>query len=77
MVKIFGFDLTLYLKIFNLFDARNIVNVFGDTGAPDYTTTVNGIGYDPARPNTVAEYIRYPWNYAAPRLVQTGIDFKF
>jgi outer membrane receptor for ferrienterochelin and colicin len=72
-----GFRLTAYLKVFNLFDARNVVNVFTDTGAPDYTTQTQNVGYDPARPNTVAEYIKYPTNYAAPRLVQTGIEFSF
>jgi|CZKP01.1.fsa_nt_gi outer membrane receptor protein involved in Fe transport len=72
-----GFRLTAYLKVFNLFDARNVVNVFTDTGAPDYTTQTQNIGYDPARPNTVADYIKYPTNYAAPRLVQTGIEFSF
>jgi len=74
---IFGTDFTAYVKVFNLFDARNIVNVFGDTGEPDFTTSVAGVGVDPARPNTVAEYIRYPWYYAAPRLVQTGIELSF
>ena len=75
--KLMGFDLTAYMKIFNLFDARNIVNVFGDTGAPDYTTSTQGVGEDPARPNTVAQYIKFPDHYAVPRLVQTGLEFKF
>ncbi|MHB1687300.1 MAG: TonB-dependent receptor [Ignavibacteriaceae bacterium] len=73
----FGFDLTAYLKVFNLFDARNVVNVWGDTGEPNFTTTVQGVSEDPQRPNTVAEYIRFPWYYAIPRLVQTGIEFSF
>lgn len=75
--KVFGFDLTAYLKVFNLLDARNVVNVFGDTGSPNYTTSINGISEDPARPNKVADYVKYPTNYAVPRLVQTGIEFKF
>jgi outer membrane receptor protein involved in Fe transport len=75
--SIFGSDFTAYLKVFNLFDARNIVNVFGDTGEPNFTTSVENVGYDPARPNTVADYIRYPWFYAAPRSVQTGIQLSF
>jgi outer membrane receptor for ferrienterochelin and colicin len=70
-----GARLTVYLKVFNLFDARNVVNVFSDSGAPDYTTQV--IAEDPARRNTVAEYLRDPTRYAAPRLVQTGIEFSF
>jgi hypothetical protein len=70
-----GTRLTVYLKVFNMFDARNVVNVFSDSGSPDYTTQV--IAEDPARPNTVAEYLRDPTRYAAPRLVQTGIEFSF
>ena len=77
MFTIFGSNFTAYLKVFNLFDARNVVNVFGDTGEPDFTTSVENIGPDPARPNTVADYIRYPWFYAAPRLIQTGIELSF
>ena len=75
--RLLGFDLTAYMKIFNLLDARNVVNVFGDTGAPDYTTSTNGLSEDPARPNTIAQYIKYPDHYAVPRLVQTGLEFKF
>ncbi|MCL4538207.1 MAG: TonB-dependent receptor [Bacteroidetes bacterium] len=73
----FGTELTAYLKIFNLLDAHNVVNVWTDTGEPNFTTSVNGLGEDPQRPNSIAEYIRYPWYYAAPRLVQTGIRLSF
>jgi len=76
-ITIVGSDITLFLRVFNLLDSRNVVNVFGDTGEPNFTTQVNGVSEDPARPNTVAEYIKYPWYYAAPRLVQTGIKFSF
>ncbi len=75
--NLFGFDLTAYLKVFNLLDARNVVNVWSDTGEPNFTTSVQNVSEDPARPNTVAEYIKFPGNYAVPRLVQTGIEFSF
>lgn len=75
--NLYGFNMNLYLKVFNLFDAHNVVNVWGDTGEPDFTTTVQGVSEDPQRPNTVADYIKYPWYYAEPRLVQTGIEFTF
>ena len=52
-----GVDLSVYLKVFNLFDARTVVNVWGDTGEPDFTTTVQNVSEDAQRPNTVAEYI--------------------
>ncbi|MBI4811443.1 MAG: TonB-dependent receptor, partial [Ignavibacteriales bacterium] len=72
-----GYEFMLYLRIFNLLDSRTVVNVFGDTGKPDYTTEAQNIGADPRRPNTVAEYLRYPWNYGEPRNVQIGFEFLF
>lgn len=75
--NIFDFDVTCYLKVFNLLDARTVVNVWGDTGEADFTTSVQNISEDPQRPNTVDEYIRYPDHYGAPRLVQTGIEITF
>ncbi len=72
-----GLDLTAYVKVFNLLDDRTVVNVWGDTGEPDFTTSVQGVSEDAQRPNTVAEYIRFPSFYAAPRSVQTGIQFSF
>lgn len=75
--NLMGFDITAYVKVFNLLDSKVIVNVFGDTGDPDFTTEAQNIGIDPNRPNTVAEYLRYPDHYGVPRLVQTGIEFSF
>lgn len=72
-----GLDVTTFLRIFNLLDSKIAVNVFGDTGKPDYTTEGQNIGNDPNRPNTVAEFLRRPWNYAEPRLVQFGFEFSF
>ena len=33
-----GVDLNAFIKIYNLFDNKVTVNVFGDTGQPDFTT---------------------------------------
>lgn len=72
-----GLEVTTFLRVFNLLDNKVVVNVFGDTGKPDYTTEGQNIGDDPNRLNTVEEYLRYPWNYAEPRLVQFGFEFSF
>ena len=47
-----GVDLNAFIRIFNLFDNKVTVNVFGDTGQPDFTTETQNIAYDPNRPNT-------------------------
>lgn len=75
--SIIGLDVTTFLRIFNLLDNRIPINVFGDTGKPNYTTEGKNIGPDPNRPNSVEEYLRYPWNYGEPRLIQFGFEFSF
>jgi hypothetical protein len=72
-----GLDITAFLKIFNLLDNRIAVNVFGDTGQPDFTTETQTVGFDPSRPNTVEEYVKYPDHYGEPRNIQLGFEFSF
>jgi hypothetical protein len=76
-LEVFGLNVTTFLRVFNLLDNKVAVNVFGDTGKPDYTTEGKNISYDPNRPNTVEEYLRYPWNYGEPRRVEFGFEFSF
>jgi hypothetical protein len=66
-----------FLRVFNLLDSKVTVNVFRDSGKPNFTTEGQNIGEDPARPNTVQEYLRYPWNYGEPRSVQMGLEISF
>jgi hypothetical protein len=72
-----GVNINTFLQVFNIFDAKTVVNVFGDTGQPDYTTQGQNVGEDPNRPNTVDEYLKYPWHYGEPRLIQFGFEFGF
>lgn len=71
-----GIGINAFLTVFNLLDNRVVVNVFGDTGLPDFTTEAQNVGYDPNRPNTVAEYLRYPDHYGEPRNIQFGLDIS-
>lgn len=72
---VMGTGLTAFLRVFNLLDSRTAVNVFGDSGKPDFTS--ENIQESSARPNTVDEYRRYPWHYGEPRQVQFGFEFSF
>ncbi len=71
-----GYRFTAFFNIYNLLDSRIPINVFADTGKPNYTTDKTPDDFT-KRPNTVAEYRRYPWHYAEPRRIQFGIDFNF
>ncbi len=75
--KIEQIRFTAFLRVFNLLDSKTVVNVFTDTGKPDFTTEAQNVGEDPNRPNTVKEYLTRPWHYAPPRQVQIGIDINF
>ncbi|MCF8241996.1 MAG: TonB-dependent receptor [Melioribacteraceae bacterium] len=75
--NVFGYEMKLFANIFNLLDSKVVVNVFGDTGQPDYTTEAQNVGEDPNRPNTVDEYLKYPWHYGSPRLIQLGFEVSF
>ncbi len=61
-------DSQLYMKVFNLFDRRNQLTVFGDTGVADKTT--ESVSSDSEY------YIRSEW-YSAPRQIQIGLKFNF
>ncbi len=75
--KINKINMTAFLRVFNLLDNHVVVNVFADTGDPDFTTVGQNIGKDPHRPNTVQEYLISPWNYGEPRRVEFGFEFNF
>ncbi|NWF49652.1 MAG: TonB-dependent receptor [Ignavibacteriaceae bacterium] len=77
LFDVMGYEINVFLSVFNLLDNRTVVNVFGDTGQPDFTTQGQNVGEDPNRPNTVEEYLRFPWHYGEPRQVQLGFEFSF
>jgi hypothetical protein len=69
----------LFLNVYNLFDIENQLNVYSDTGTAGYTTNINPdkIPYDPLRIGTVAELIKQPSWYGAPRQIQAGLALGF
>jgi outer membrane receptor for ferrienterochelin and colicin len=76
--NIAGFNFLAFLRVFNLLDSKIVVNVFGDTGKADFTTEYQNLtDDDPNRPNTIAEYSKYPDHYGEPRRVQLGLELSF
>lgn len=62
----------LFLRVYNLFDAANVVNVYTDTGLPTpnlqyYSGAALGL-------NTRDEFLQRPDFYAPPRQVQFGVS---
>ncbi len=72
-----GAQSTLFLRVFNLFDRRNELDVFNDTGRATYTLLTRNIADTPDRHNTVAEFFTRPDFYSPPREVQMGMSVSF
>ncbi len=78
-IKIAGIRGNLFCNVQNLFDIRNVRNVYSDTGKADFT--LNGVTQvdrdgDPnsadVEISNVDEYFTRPGNYSAPRFIQLG-----
>lgn len=79
------FDIVLFTKVFNLFDTRNELYVFNDTGRAGYTYATRSTQeteaftshYDEPGVHTWEEYQQRVHYYSAPRSVQFGLSFEF
>ncbi len=79
---VFGFDLTLFLKIYNLFDTLNERFIYEDTGRATYTLiqtrgTAKAADEIAARVDGIhpsSEYFNRPNYYQPPREVRLGIE---
>ena len=70
--------LSANINIYNLFDIRNELTVYGDTGRssysliPSYTPQYSG-----PMLNTLDEYLIVPSYYSAPRQIKFGLSLSF
>jgi len=76
-IEFAGYQFSLYMKIFNLFDTLNEVNVFGDTGRAGDTLELTRNQTAPRGVNTTKEFFTRPDFYSSPRQIVIGADFSF
>jgi hypothetical protein len=69
--------LSVFVKVYNLFDTANELNVFGDTGRAGYTLELTRAQERPRGANTLEEYYTRPDFYSAPRQVVIGASVGF
>ena len=74
--KVGAYTLSLFLKVFNLFDARNVSTVFSSTGRADFTSDILFAGRVHGV-NTIGEWFTRPDYYTEPRRVQMGLTIAF
>jgi outer membrane receptor protein involved in Fe transport len=77
---------SFFLEVTNLFDRRNVVDVYTNTGQPDndgrcYEDTSDPDGSGPLTVEDVNRFYRLiandPQNYSAPRIIRLGLEFNF
>lgn len=67
---------SFFCKIYNLFDVRNEMQVYNDSGTADFTLTeyLRRISGKPAIINSLDEYYRNPTFYSEPRRIELGFS---
>jgi hypothetical protein len=72
-----GVNLSVFAKIYNLFDTPNEDNVFTDTGRAGYTLQLTQQQSAPRGVNTLAQFYTRPDYYSSPRQVIVGAQIDF
>lgn len=70
--NVFSRQLSVFAKVYNLFDTANELDVFGDTGRAGYTLELTRAQEAPRGANTLEEYFTRPDFYSSPRQIIIG-----
>ncbi len=78
-IMISDFKLNLFARVYNVFDIRNEVNVYGDSGTADFTLAERLRRQDNSLElvNSIDDFYRNPTFYSEPRRVEVGLSFSF
>ncbi len=71
--------LVAFIRVFNLFDRLNELNVYNDSGSAGYTIDETNaiIQRTPQLVNTVQDFYRRPDFYSEPRRIEFGMNLEF
>jgi outer membrane receptor protein involved in Fe transport len=72
-------QMNAFVNVYNLFDFRDALAVYGDTEKADVTSTIDPTKqtYSASRIGTVEEWAKQPSWYSAPRQIQAGLSVGF
>ncbi len=70
-----GYPINLFVKVYNVFDNENELNIFTDTGRASYSLA-SGYSGRPRGVNSIEEYYTRPDFYSAPRQIVAGFDLN-
>ncbi len=74
-----SYNVDVFINIYNVFDLREEIRVYQDTGTADYTTNITPevVEYSARRIGTLEDFVDRPDWYIAPRQIQLGMSIKF
>jgi outer membrane receptor for ferrienterochelin and colicin len=78
--NVFEKQLTFFLRVFNLFDTLNQLNVYNDSGRADYTTDLTRAQINNPNLygiNSLDEWFTNETFYSEPRRIEMGFMFNF
>ena len=67
----------LFVKVYNIFDRKNEINVYEDTGRAGYSLISHYIGERRGYVNSLEEWLTRPDFYSEPRKILVGFDVEF
>jgi hypothetical protein len=78
-VDISPIRLVFFTRVFNVFDTRNQINVFNDTGQAGFTTdeATARATHPHEYVNTLDQWFTVPTNYSEPRRIEIGVNMEF
>jgi hypothetical protein len=76
-MSVFALPVSVYVKVYNVFDTANEINVFTDTGHAGYTLELTRAQEAPRGANTIEDYFTRPDFYSSPRRVVLGGSVSF
>ena len=78
--------INVYLDILNLFNTKNVTNVYPATGsptddgylsAPEYQNQISQQVSEESYRDLYTVWIQNPYNYSSPRQIRLGLMFNF
>jgi hypothetical protein len=73
--------MSFFVEVDNLFDKRNILGVYSNTGRPDNDGEILGTSVALSNPDEIGYYNHLydhdPQNFAPPRTVRLGMELNF
>ena len=76
-IRWYDYAFSIFLKVYNVFDTPNEINIFGDTGRAGYTLELTRAQQAPRGVNTLQEYFARPDFHSPPRQVVLGASVSF